>query len=90
MQNSIVATDEGSHVRNTTELSAGSLNKGHGFPVPERRMRAAMENGVSSGAAGKREVLRTPLVVYTPSGVAIPPSGQAAETDTQEPSNAAV
>jgi hypothetical protein len=42
------------------------------------------------GAAGRCGVLRTPSVVYTPSGVNAPSGGPPVEPDTQETSNAAV
>jgi polyphosphate kinase len=68
-----------------------AVRNGHGFSVQEHLMHLA-ETGSDgfSSTVGRRGVLRTPAVVYTPSEVTIPSSGQSAEPDTQESSNAAV
>jgi len=68
-----------------------SARNGHGFSVQDHLMRLA-ESGsdVSSGTVGRRSVLRTPSVVYTPNGVNTSSDGQSAEPDTQETLNAAV
>jgi polyphosphate kinase len=68
-----------------------AVRNGHGFSVQEHLMQVASTGGDAlSGAANRRSVLRNPLVVYTPGDVTAPPSGQQAEPDTQETSNAAV
>lgn len=67
-----------------------AVRNGHGFSVQEHLMHLATAHGGASGAAARCSVLRTPAVVYTPSDVSTPPSGEAAEPDTQESSNAAV
>jgi polyphosphate kinase len=70
---------------------AKAARNGHGFSVQDHLMRLA-ESGsdVSSGTVGRRGVLRTPSVVYTPNGGNTPSDGQSAEPDTQETLNAAV
>jgi len=67
------------------------VRNGHGFSVQDHLMQVASAAGdASSGAAARRNVLRTPAVVYTPSDMTATSSGKAAEPDTQESSNAAV
>ena len=68
-----------------------AARNGRGFSVQEHLMRIA--EGAADAAAGnsaRTRVLLAPAVVYTPNGATSPSSGEAAEPETQDSTNAIV